>query len=335
MRKAPIWLAVAVMMASASAGRSPARADDQGAVVARVGTHQITALELARRMAAVPAFQLKTFGANADEIKKNFLQRVIIREELLAQEAENRKLAERDDVRDRIRNVLRNTMVAAEKARAAIEHPIADADIQAYYNANANKFHAPSRVSVWRIQVGTEKEASDILDEMKKDDSTKHWADLALERSLDKQTYMHNGNLGFVGPDGSTTEEGVKIEANALAAVMRAKDSQILSEPIKEGDRFDVLWRRQSMRAVDRPIELERTPIRQVLQHQRTEERLKTLVADLRKQHLTDYHPEELDALDIQPSGDLALQRRPGALGSRRAPTVAQPTPKPGPAGLR
>jgi peptidyl-prolyl cis-trans isomerase C len=334
MRKASIGLAVAVMLASASAGRSLAQADE-GAVVARVGRRQITALELIRRMAAVPPFQLKTFGATPDEIKKNFLERVIIREELLSQEAENRKLAEREDVRDRIRSVMRNAMVSAEKARAAIEHPITDSEIQAYYTANANKFHAPSRVSIWRIQVGTEKEANDVIEEMKKDESTKHWAELALERSLDKATYMHNGNLGFVGPDGSTTEENVKIEANALAAVMRAKDSQILPEPVKEGERFDVLWRRQSMRPVDRPIELERVPIRQVLQHQRTEERLKGLVADLRKQRLSDYHPEELDALDVEASGDLALQRRPGALGTKRPATLAQPAPKPGPAGLR
>jgi peptidyl-prolyl cis-trans isomerase C len=334
MRKVPVWLAVSVVLASASAGRSLAQADE-GAVVARVGNRNITALELVRRMSAVPAFQLKTFGATPDEIKKNFLERVVIREELLAQEAENRKLADREDVRDRIRSVLRNTMVAAERSRAAVEHPITMDDVQAYYTANASKFHAPSRVSIWRIQVGTEKEATDVIDEMKKDESTKHWSELALERSLDKVTYMHNGNLGFVGPDGSTTEENVKIEANALAAVMRAKDSQILPEPLKEGDRYDVLWRRQSMRAVDRPLELESTPIKQVLTHQRTEERLKSVVADLRKQHLTDYHPEELDALDVEASGDLALQRRPGALGSRHASTVGQPAPKPGPAGLR
>ncbi len=334
MRKAPVWLAVSVMLASAAAGRSLALADE-GTVVARVGRRQITTIELVRRMAAVPAFQLKTFGNTPDEIKRNFLERVLVREELLAQEAEDRKLAAREDVRDRIRSVMRNTIVSAERSHAAVEHPITPDDIKAYYTANASKFHAPSRVSVWRIQVGTEKEANDIIEEMKKDESTKHWAELALERSLDKVTYMHNGNLGFVGPDGSTTEENVKIDANALAAVMRAKDSQLLAEPVKEGDRFDVLWRRQSMRAVDRPLELESTPIKQVLTHQRTEDRLKGLVADLRKQHLTDYHPEELDALDVEASGDLALQRRPGALGSRRPSVVGQPAPKPGPAGLR
>jgi peptidyl-prolyl cis-trans isomerase C len=334
MRKAKLLLAVSVMLASSAMGRSLAHADD-GPVVARVGRHAITTRELVRRMAAVPPFQLKTFGATPDEIKKNFLERVLVREELLAQEAEDRKLADREDVRDRIRGVLRNTMVQSEKRQNATEHAITDDDIKAYYTANAAKFHAPSRVSVWRIQVGTEKEANDIIEAMKKDDSTKHWSELALERSLDKVTYMHGGNLGFVGPDGSTSEENVKIEANALAAVMRAKDSQLIAEPVKEGERYDVLWRRQTMRQVDRSLELEKVPIKQVLDHQRTEDRIKALVAQLRKDHLVDYHPEELDALDIEASGDLTLQRRPGGLGTKRAPTIAQPTPKPGPAGLR
>ncbi len=61
---------------------------DTSPIVAKVGARTVTAAELERRLAAVPPFQLRTFGNTPDEVKKNFLERVLVREALLSQGAE-------------------------------------------------------------------------------------------------------------------------------------------------------------------------------------------------------------------------------------------------------
>ena len=44
---------------------------------------------------------------------------------------------------------------------------------------------------------------------------------------------MHGGNLGFVAPDGTTTEPGLKVSRWILDAASRVKDSEIVPEPVQ------------------------------------------------------------------------------------------------------
>jgi peptidyl-prolyl cis-trans isomerase C len=329
-RHAAVLLAALIFAALVTPGVAGADAT----VVARVGNRVITADEVARRLAALPPFQLKAFGKTSGEIRRNFLQQVMIREALLAQGAVADKIDQREDIRDRIRGVLKNQMLAATRAEALIQQPVGDKDIRAYYEANHSKFHTPPRVAIWRIQVATEREARQVLEEIKRDPSAKRWNELAREKSLDKSTHMRGGNLGFVFPDGATSEQGVKVDPAVVAAVARVKDLEFVPEPVKDGDRFSVLWRRQSARAVDRPIELESHSIRQVLLHQRTDGRVKQLLQRLHGSALRDFHPEVVETLDVTPVGDLQIQRRPGILGSGRRGGTS-PVPRQGPSGLR
>src|SRR5580698_10815672 len=105
------------LLAAAPSGHAP-RADTSP-VVARVGTVTITAADLERRMAAVPPFQLRTFGSTPAEIKHAFLDRVLVREALLSLGAAEHGLEERDDVKERIRGVLRGAMLARLRSDAA------------------------------------------------------------------------------------------------------------------------------------------------------------------------------------------------------------------------
>src|SRR5688572_1209990 len=86
---------------------------DETTIVAKVGERTITIDELNRRIASLPPFQLRAFGRNADEVRRNFLQKVMIREALLVQGAKAAKLEERSDVQERIRGVLRSSMLSS------------------------------------------------------------------------------------------------------------------------------------------------------------------------------------------------------------------------------
>lgn len=304
------------------------------AVVARVGTRTITAADLERRLNNVPPFQLRSFGSTQDEIRRGFLERVLVREALFAQGAEDKGFTERDDVKDRIRGVLRNAMLAKLRGDVVNAGQVTDADVRAYYDKNAAKFHAPARIALWQIVVEKREQAVEVLAELEKDKTPKRWNELARDRSIDKVTNMRGGNLGFVTPDGITSEPGVKVSREVLAGVSDVKDTEIVPHPVKDGDHWAVLWRRQSMKPVDRPVELEAGSIRQILLHERTDAKIKGAIAALRRDHLGEHGAEMVDLVDVTPGGDLSPVRRPGTLPPGRRLT-ASPVPAPGPGGPR
>ncbi|MFT3770083.1 MAG: peptidyl-prolyl cis-trans isomerase [Minicystis sp.] len=162
------WILAAGLGLAALLGEGHRVQADTSPVVAKVGARTITAAELERRMASVPAFQLRTFGSTPDEIKKNFLERVLVREALLAQGAEARGLPDRDDVKEKIRGVMRGAMLAKLRADVAQNAKPTDADVKAYYDKNVTKFRTPARVGIWQIVVAKREEAQEILAEMKK-----------------------------------------------------------------------------------------------------------------------------------------------------------------------
>jgi peptidyl-prolyl cis-trans isomerase C len=298
-------------------------------VVAKVGAVTITAAELERRLALVPPFQLRTFGATPAEIKRAFLEKVLVREALLSQGAEGRQLASREDVEERLRGVLRSALLARIRAEVNAAAPIDDGEIKAYYEKNAAKFRSPERYTLWLIATRQREEAAEVIAELKKDPSPKHWSELCRARSIDGATAMRGGNLGLVSPDGTTSEPGLKVSPAVVAATEQLKDTEISPEPVKDGDRWVVLWRKQTMKAVERTIDQEAGPIKQMLLHARTDAKIKAAIAALRRDHLTEYAPDLVDLFEVGSQGDLTPVRRPGALPSGKRLPV-NPVPAPG-----
>ncbi len=328
-RGTPRWLLAAGLGLLAAVARCrPGRAvgPDASPVVARVGAVTITAAELERRMALVPGFQLRAAGSTPAEIKRRFLEHVLVRDALLAQGGAERGLAERDDVRERLRGVLRNQMLGHLKAEVASSTHIEEKDIRAYYDQNAAKFRSPERLALWVIVVLKREEALAVLDELKKDASPKHWIELARERSIERTSGLRGGNLGFVSPDGTTAEPGVKVSPAILEAASKAKDAEIVPEPVEDGHHWAVVWRRQSMKSVERPVEIEAASIKQMLLRMRTDAKIKEAIARLRKEHVVEHNPDLLDLFDVTPQGELTPVRRPGSLPAGKR-LVANPVP--------
>ena len=98
-------------------------------------------------------------GKTPEEIRRNFLDRVVVREMLLAEGAISDKMNERPDVGDRIRVVLRNLLLSKIRAEVASASPTTDADVKAYYDANVARYNSPQRIAIWRILVETREEA--------------------------------------------------------------------------------------------------------------------------------------------------------------------------------
>ena len=300
-------------------------------VVARVGGTPITAAQLHRRMATVPPFQLRELGDTPEAIQRAFLDRVLVPELLHVKEAERLGIAQRPEVAERINGVMRAALLA-DTRREVSSSRVTDAEVEAYYKANVDKFVAPPKVALWRILVASEADAKKLLAELGDAPDPKKWADLARERSIDQASAMRGGNLGFVEPDGTTSQRGVKVDVGLLRAAEAVKDGELVPTPVREGSGWAVVWKRQTMRAVTRSLEVERPGIRQLLGQERMQGAVAELLTTLRAQ-VGEQHEDLVDVVAIDAAGDLSRALRPGTLP--RSKRVARPQPEPGPAGPR
>jgi hypothetical protein len=214
------------------------------------------------------------------------------------------------------------------RADALAKEPVTADEIKKYFEENRARFETPKRLRLWRIQVADEATAKDIIAQSKGTDGPKRWSDLAREKSLDKATAQRGGELGFVRADGSTDVPRIQVDAAVFAAADKVPDGTLVPQPLHEGDKWSVIWRRGSVEATKRTVEDETPSIRQILERRRADKARQEAMADLKQKHVTDLHPELLANID---SGAFAPAKREGRDGGARrprregGPTVPQP----------
>lgn len=330
MRLRLLGLSLAFSLISGSLSGSLAMADARGEqVVAKVGPVAITVADVERRLAAIPPFQLATFGKTPSEIRRHLVEQILVPEALLDAAAEARKLEEKDSVRAQVKGAMRMARLTTLRDETA-EKGISEEEARAYYAANRDKFETPERISVFRILCKSQEVAKKVLAEAKKAGTKERWDELSREHSMDRATSMRGGDLGFLLPDGTSQHQGVKADVAIVNAAARVKDGEIVAEPIPEGEGFAVVWRRGSLPAVHRPVEREIESISQVLWRQKLEEARRELVSKLRGEKVRDVNPALIDLLEVDPQADLGLVKRPGVAPR---PAEGSPTPAPGSKG--
>lgn len=317
-------LGAALVVTGASAQQG---ADDL--IVARVGSDTITRGELERRLARVPAIQLATFGSSADEIKRAFLEKVVVRDHLLSQGAAS--IADQPEQRLKQSEALR-TALLAKLHQQADPRNIPDDEVARYYEANQAKFQTPERVRVWRILVATRDEAQALIADLKKSGGEARWKDVAREKSLDKASNERGGDLGFVGADGRSSEVSIQVNPALAVAALKVPAGEIVPEPVAEGERWAVIWNRGVQPALKRPLELEAGSIRQLLGRQKLEGAAKALTDKLRAELVRDVSYEGVQLVEIAASGEVSPRRRTDVV-RHKAPGKPQPSSAPG--GLR
>jgi hypothetical protein len=294
-----------------------ALAADQSPVLITVGSATMTQDAVTRRLAALPAYQLTKYGKTAAEQKKNFVEQVLVPEMLYGEEALKRKMDESPSNRDKLREALRDAMDRQIRADALAKEPVTTEELKKYFEENRARFETPKRLRLWRIQVADEATAKDIIAQSKGTDGPKRWSDLAREKSLDKATAQRGGELGFVRADGSTDVPRIQVDAAVFAAADKVPDGTLVPQPLHEGDKWSVIWRRGSVEATKRTLEDETPSIRQILERRRIDKARQEAMADLKQKNVTDLHPELLANID---SGAFAPARREGRDGGARRP---------------
>jgi peptidyl-prolyl cis-trans isomerase C len=308
-----------------------ARADEDPrlqTVVARIGTSDITVRSVEQRMREMPDFQLATFGTSPDEVRHAFLEQVVIKDALMAEGAKAKKLEGVALVHEHIDEALRKARLISLKS----EIQVTNEDIAAFYMDNLGRFVSPARVAVFRILCATREQAVGVIGEAKALGGLQRWNDLARERSIDKATSLRGGNLGFLAPDGSSSEVSVKTDPALFAAANRVKDGEIVPEPVEEGKAYAVIWRRGSTPPIRRTVEEEGGAIRQVLVRKKLEDATHALLTKLRDERKVEEFPQLIDMIEVDAVGEVGPKKRPGV--AQRKP-LGSPAPSATPRGLR
>jgi peptidyl-prolyl cis-trans isomerase C len=317
-----IFAGVFVAALAATAASHAAPDDDvarRAKVAIKVGTRTVTVGELEDRLAEIPPFQAATFGASRDEIVKAYVDQVLVRDLVLGAGAEQHKLDETLPTKHQLERARSSATLRALRT-GDLKSPasIAMEDVKKYYEDNRSRFDSPERVNLWRILCKTREEADTVLTTAKKDLTIPKFNDLAREHSIDKATNFRGGNLGFLSPDGTSNEAGVKVDAALVKAAASAKDGDLVPQPIAEGTGYAVIWRRTTVPATRRTLEDATAQIRATLYRERTETQEKKLIDELRKKNVRDVNADllkiiEIPALDAGVSLPRSIPRAPEA----------------------
>ncbi|HEY1694762.1 MAG TPA: peptidyl-prolyl cis-trans isomerase [Polyangiaceae bacterium] len=326
-------LVAAVLIAVGLLGvHGDTRADDAGddarraGVVVRLGsTRVITVGELEDRLANVPPFQRATFGKDAATVKRAFLEQVLVPEVLESLGAEAAKLGDQLPTSYALERVRSQSVVRAIRARLGPESSISMQDVQAYYDANRSRYDTPERYQIWRVLCKTRDEAQAVLDAAKKDPTSKGFGDLARDHSIDKGSNLRGGNLGFITPDGTSNEPGLRVDPALVKAVQGVRDGELVPAPVPEGENWAVVWRKGTIVATKRPVDQVAAQIRDTLWKARVKDETDKLTASLRASKLRDFDEAPLALLGTTPVVDAAP---PGAAGSPSATASPSRTPR-------
>ena len=346
----PAWiLGFAVSAASASLPCSSARATDAGVE---------SAAEQARRsqiLAKGEGFSISV-GMMEDQINKQppalrarfrttderkALLTSMVRLELLAAEAARRGLDQSLAVQQTSKDGAVQNLLRVEIDEKISADSVSQQDIAAYYEANPADFHHPAQRRASHIALGSQAEAQALLAEAKQAD-LHAFAELAKKRSLDSETKLRGGDLGFFpllpGREEWTRKvpEALRKAAFALGAVGATADA-----PVAVGTQFSIL--RFTGERPERHVSLTEAEgsIRSRLWRERRRKAVDALIESLRGREQPKVYVERVDwvkfdDMDKRPPGFAPdpLPRRPApGYPGRPAATPKPPAPGTAPKG--
>jgi peptidyl-prolyl cis-trans isomerase C len=311
------WLALLLVVPAERAG-----ADSRDPVVVRAGRSELTQRDVERRLAALPAFQLEALGGTAGATRRRYVDEVLVPELLLDQAASEQKLEQEPAVAGRTRARLAEALVRELARGIERDRPVTEEDVRRAFDSEKESLNVPRRFRVYRILVGTEAEARRLIGEVRGTDGFTKWTTAAREQSLDKATNMRGGDLGFIRPDGSTDVPGLRVDPVLFSAAERVADGALVPDPVKENERFAVVWRRGSLPAERASFERQAPAIRQRLGRERLEAELSSLVDRLRKERVTQGAGALVDQVVVDPFHDFHASRRARVSASASASAV-------------
>lgn len=302
--------ALVLLVLAASGVAGSAHAVDDSAVVATIGERKVTAAQIKKALAGVPAFELAALGQTKADVLRKYLDEAIVREEVLAEAARKKGALDDRSVKVALDKSLAGAVVRKELDAVGGKAAVTDDEIKAYYDAHLAEYKLPERVRLWHIVTANKADAEAALAKVKADPTREGWPKLVSEHSLDPNTKTSSGDLGFITADGKTSEPKVVVPKEIAAAAFTLKDGEISAAPVQSSAGWHVLWRKGSVPPVVRSLADESATIREVLFEQRREKAYKGLLERLRGARKLEIDEELLPLVTVD-VGPRPIPRQP------------------------
>jgi parvulin-like peptidyl-prolyl isomerase len=289
--------------ASASARPSGITPELARRVLAKVGDREITLGDFAATLERMDPFERLRYQS-ADRRKQ--LLDELIDLELLAQEARRRGLDQQPETQERVRQMLRDELLAQVRATAPSPNDISEADARRYYDEHRDDFREPERRRVAHIALGSEAEARAVL-EKALTASPADWGKLVAEKSRDGKTKPSEslppelaGDLGIVGPPGHPRGQNPRVPEPLREAVFEIdKVGGVLHRPIAAAGGFHVVRMTGKTDARDRTFADAERSIRVALVQEKIRSREAELEAELKKKYPITIDEQQLATIPV------------------------------------
>ncbi|HEX2769768.1 MAG TPA: peptidylprolyl isomerase [Geobacteraceae bacterium] len=267
----------------------------EGQTVAEVNGSVITTADFKKEVETLPPY-LRPM-AETPEGKTELLDTMIIRE-IIIQQAQKDGLDKSPAVTDKLEELKKRLIVEAFlKKKIEDQANITDADLQKFYDQNKDKFNTGDQVRASHILVKSEKEAQDILGQIKKGGN---FEALAKKYSVDSAG-AKGGDLGWFGK-GSMIPEFEKV-------VFSLKEGE-LSGVVKTQFGYHIIKLTGKRPAGIRSFAEAKEQIKAKLLPEKQQQTFQKLKDELKKSAKYSIKEDVLKGIDIKPA--TAAQAAPG-----------------------
>jgi peptidyl-prolyl cis-trans isomerase C len=320
---------LALLITAAAALAACKRGESKsGPVVAHVGGETITADEFKKRLDETSPFLRARY--TTVERKKEFLEN-LIRNELLAQEAQRQGLDKSPSVREQMKRAMIQELIRKQLDEKLTGADLAEADVKAFYDQHIDDFVKPERARVFHITLPAKdakekaearKKAQallkDINERTKKGDPNAFQA-VAMKESKDALSAPMGGDLRFL-----SKEELAKAYSRELAnAAFELRNPGDLSGPVETPAGIDLIKLQVKTVALNRTFEESKESIRGRMARERRSKEYDEFVKKLRengKVAIDEVELAKVSPSEAGPGGPMGMPPRPPANLSMPAP---------------
>jgi peptidyl-prolyl cis-trans isomerase C len=300
-----------------------------GPVVAHVGDEVITADEFKRRMDEQSPFLRARY--NTVERKKELLE-ALVRNELLAQEAQREGLDKSPAVRDAFKRAMVQELIRKQLDEKSPGADISDADLKAFYQAHVDDYVKPERARVYHIFLPAKdaKEKAqakakalalikDIQAREKKGEPNAFQV-TAMKESKDPLSAPMGGDLRFLSKDELAKAHGTEL-ANAAFDLKSPGD---ISAPVDTPNGIEIAKLQVKTVALNRTFDESKDAIRGRMARERRSKQYDDFVKKLREDGKVSIDEVELAKVNPAEPAPLAQPVAPPAAPGAPAPATAK-----------
>lgn len=278
-----------------------------GTELARVGHTVITVEEFEQKVAQQGPFARPRFQ---DPRKRREFLDALIRQEVLAQEAIAKGMAQDPDVMDAIKKVMVQKLTRQEYDGLVKQEDIKTDEIRAYYDEHAEEFHKPPMMRCGalvflfgadqaaargRAQAALKKVKAEMASPAGRPLHSDPFQDLAASISEDAESKALRGDLKFLSAEELAEKYGKPV-ADACFGLQNIND---LTDVVEGTSGFFVLRHTGSRRAIDRTFEQVESQIRNRLFRERRTKAFNDYVEGLRTKATVTVDEKRLNSMNF------------------------------------